>query len=411
MAGKTSSSVRSRKLSLRPVRLDPVDLLRAGFRGIMARKARAALSITGISIGVATLILVTSLPSSSHAALMRDLSDLGTNLLRAEAEPDHDPPVQLPETAAAMAARVGPVTRTSAVANTHALVRRSDRTDPDDGSGINVLASTDNLLTTVNGNVQSGRFIDSSSDSMPVAVLGHIAAGRLGFNRLVPGQQPPLVMINNSWFTVIGILDPMPLASDIERAVLVGWESARNELGFSGHPTVIYANAREDSMEDVRAILPATLYPQLPGLVRVSRPSDALAAKMATKSSFSVLLIGLSAVALLVGGLGVANTMYVSVLERRREIGLRRALGATRGHIKSQFIAESITLSTVGGMIGMALGVIISFAYSVQQGWPPVISVEFSVVGTSGTVLIGIVAGLIPAIQAARISPTVALSS
>lgn len=193
--------------------------------------------------------------------------------------------------------------------------------------------------------------------------------------------------------------------------MLVGWDAAKAMLGFDGHPTVVYLRAREDALEDVRAVLPATLNPQLPGLVQVSRPSDALAAKRATENSFSALFLGLAAVALLVGGIGVANTMVISVLERRREIGLRRALGANRGQIRVQFLTESVLLSVLGGAAGAALGVLATVGYATYQGWPPTIPLTAVLGGITGALLVGVVAGVYPSIRAARLTPTEALNT
>ncbi|HEY3477725.1 MAG TPA: ABC transporter permease [Streptomyces sp.] len=387
--------------------MTPADVLGVGLLGIRTRPLRAALSALGIALGIATLIVVTGIPASSQAALLDQLTALGTNMLRAEPQPNQTPPVVLPESALGSVRRIGPVTTSAVVANTHTVVRRSDRVDPQDGSGLSVLAASPDLLAAVNGSVQSGRFTPSD---LPVVTLGYVAASRLGIPRVVPGEPPPVVLIGTTWYTVTGVLAPMPPAPDVERAVLVGWESAKRFLGFDGHPTVVYVKAREDAINDVRAVLPATLNPSFPGLVQVSRPSDALAAKQATQTAFSALFLGLAGVALLVGGVGVANTMFVSVLERRREIGLRRALGATRGHIRDQFLTEAVALSALGGLSGTVLGVLVTLGYTTYQGWPPVIPVSALAGGVAGALVVGVLAGLHPSLRAARMPPTQALA-
>ncbi|MEU1162651.1 ABC transporter permease, partial [Streptomyces sp. NPDC005921] len=393
------------------VRPAPLDLLGLGLLGIRTRKLRAALSALGISIGIATLVVVTGIPASSQGALMAQLTALGTNMLQVQPVPDQKPPVLIPETATDMVARIGPVTVASAVANTHASVHRSDRVDSADYSGLPVLAARNNLLKAVNGTVQSGRFLSASTGRFPTAVLGSVAASRLGFMRVTPGGPASQIYVNGRWFTVIGILAKTPLSPDLDRAVLVGWQAARAQLKFDGHPTVIYVKAREDSIEAVRDVLPASVYPQLPGLVQVSRPSDALAAKRATQTTLSVLFLGLAGVALLVGGIGVANTMVVSVLERRREIGLRRALGASRGQIRGQFLTESVVLSALGGLAGTVMGILATAGYAVWQGWPVVVPSAAAMGGFGGTVLVGMVAGVYPSVRAARLTPTEALAS
>ncbi|MDG9674996.1 ABC transporter permease [Micromonospora sp. DH14] len=395
---------------IRSTRLAPTDVLRLGLLGLTTRRMRAVLSALGISIGIATLVVVVGIPASSQRDLMDQLDALGTNMLRAEPVPDQEPPVLLPEDAAAMVSRIGPVEAASAVANTHTTVRRNDLMDRYDTSGLSVLASRPGLLGTVNGRIHSGRALDAGTAALPTAVLGHVAAGRLGFATVDP-RQPPQVRIGERWFTVIGILDPLPLSPDLDRSVLVGWDAAKAMLGFDGHPTVVYLRAREDALQDVRAVLPATLNPQLPGLVQVSRPSDALAAKRATEHSFSAVFLGLAAVALLVGGIGVANTMVISVLERRREIGLRRALGANRGQIRVQFLTESVLLSVLGGAVGAILGVLATVGYASYQGWPPIIPPTAVVGGIAGALLVGVVAGVYPSVRAARLTPTEALST
>ncbi|MFJ9250802.1 ABC transporter permease [Streptomyces sp. NPDC101776] len=395
----------------RPVRLAPLDLLGLGLLGIRTRKMRAALSALGISIGIATMIVVTGIPASSQKALLNELSAMGTNMLQAQPVPNPNSPVLLPPESVDMVRRIGPVTMVSAVANTHASVHRSDRVDPDDYAGLTILASKDNLLPAINAEVRSGRFLNAATERFPTAVLGSVAATRLGFAKLNDRGPAPQIYINDRWFTVIGILAQTPLSPDIDRSVLVGWDAARAQLKFGGHPTVIYIKARESAMEAVRGVLPATVYPELPGMVQISRPSDALAAKRATQTTFSALFLGLAGVALLVGGIGVANTMVISVLERRREIGLRRALGANRGQIRGQFLTESVVLSALGGVAGTVLGVLATVGYATYQHWPPVVPLTSVAEGFGGAVLVGIIAGVYPSIRAARLTPTEALAS
>jgi len=393
-----------------PVRLGLGDILHLGFLGISTRALRATLSALGISLGIATMIVVTGIPASSQAALLDQLTALGTNVLRADPVAQQNHPVSLPTDARGMAARVGPVTEASVVANTHSTVRRSDLVDPLDGSGLTVLATSPGLLSTINGRIASGHFFSTAEARFPTVVLGSVAAARLGVDRIVDGSAPQ-VYIGDTWFTVVGILAPMPLAQDIERSALVGWDAAQTTLGFDGSPTVVYVKAREEAIDEVRAILPAALNPAAPGMVQVSQPSQALAAKRATEGAFSGLFLGLAGVALLVGGVGIANTMFVSVLERRGEIGLRRALGATRGQIRGQFLTEAVALSGLGGAAGTVLGILGTVGYATYQGWPPVIPGGAVLFGIGGALVVGMIAGLNPSIRAARLTPTEALAS
>lgn len=396
---------------VRPVRLAPLDLLGLGLLGLRTRPARAVLSALGIAVGIATMVVVTGIPAASQAALLDRLTALGTNTLQAAALPDQDPPAQLPESAVGMVRRIGPVTAVSAVANTHTVVRRNDRTDPADGSGLTVLASRLDLLPAINARIRSGEWLNPATAAFPTVVLGSVAASRLGIAELPAGRGVPQVMIADRRFTVIGILATTPLSPDIDRSVLIGWAAARSELRFDGHPTVLYLQCEESRLEAVRGVLAETISPERPGQVTVTRPSDALAAKRATESSFSVLFLALAAVALLVGGIGVANTMVVSVLERRSEIGLRRALGATRGQIRGQFLTESVVLAAIGGLTGTAFGLLATVGYASWQRWPIVIPTESALAGVGGAVVIGVLAGVYPCVRAARLTPTQALAT
>ncbi len=391
--------------------MNPVDLLALGLIGLRTRPGRALLSGLGIAIGIATMIVVTGIPASSQAALLDRLSALGTNTLQVTALPHQSPPAVLPEQSVGMVTRIGPVTGASAVANTHTVVRRNDRVDRNDGGGLTVLAARLDLPGVINATVRSGSWLNPATATFPTVVLGAVAAERLGLTTLPTGRQSPLVMIGESRFTVVGILDPVTLHPDIDRSVLVGWDAARTELDFDGHPTVIYVRAEEAQLEAVRDVLAPTISPERPGQVVVTRPSDALAAKRATENSFSVLFLALAGVALIVGGIGVANTMVVSVLERRSEIGLRRALGATRGQIRGQFLTESVILAVCGGVAGTLLGLAATVGYAAWQNWPLVLPVESAGAGVAGAIVIGVLAGVYPCVRAARLTPTQALAT
>lgn len=409
---KASTPVKNDHTGARPVRLKPADVLRLGLLGLFTRKMRATLSALGISIGIATMVIVTGIPASSNSALQAKLTALGTNILQAKTVPLNNEPVPLPEHASDVVQRIGPAVRDVAqVGNTHSTVQRSDRIDPSVGSGITVLATSLDLVKVLNSDVASGRFLNAASQNFPTVVLGRVAAGWLGIGRIVPGGQQPQIYVGHHWFTVAGILGPMPLAPDIERSVLVGWGAAKAQLGFDGHPESLYVKVDERAIDDVADVLPRTVYPQAPGQVTVSRPSDALAAKQAAESNFSALFLGLAGVALLVGGVGVANTMFISVLERRREIGLRRALGANRGQIRGQFLTEAVVLSGLGGVAGTVLGLLATAGYATYQSWPVTVPVAALFAGVGGAVVVGVLAGLQPSIRAARLTPTQALAT
>jgi putative ABC transport system permease protein len=397
----------------RPVRLGPADIIGLGLLGPRTRPLRAALSALGISIGIATMVVVVGIPASSQRRLADQLAALGTNLLRAEAVMDPQsqtlPPV--PESAAAMVARIPPVEQVSEVANTHAQVRRSPAIPAEQSSGLTVLAAKDDLLPVIGAHLASGTYLTPATAAFPTVVLGAVAATRLGITAIVAGQPTVQVWIGSRTFTVVGVLAPIPLAPEIERSVLVGWDAARHWLGFNDHPSVLYVRVQESQLDAVRSVLANTVFPQNPGQIMISRPSDALAAKKLTETAFSGLFLGLAAVALLVGAVGVANTMIVSVLERKRDIGLRRALGATRRQIRGQFLAESVTLCLMGGIIGAVFGVVGTAGYAMSRHWPAVIPVASVAAGIGAALVIGVFAGVHPAVRASRLPPTEALAA
>ncbi|RGD57739.1 ABC transporter permease [Kitasatospora xanthocidica] len=390
---------------LSPARLGPRDVLHVGSAGLRTRPLRVVLSALGIAIGIATMIAVVGISSSSKAQLLRQLDRLGTNLLVASpGQGLFGEKVKLPEESVGMLSRVPGVEQVGATGDLAQSVRRSEKIPDDETGGITVKAATEGLLDVVRGAVGSGTWLNEANGRYPSTVLGHVAAQRLGIT--APGQQ---VHIGDRYFTVIGILDPLPLAPEIERAALVGWDGAGTLLGFDGHPTQIYERSTDRTVNAVRELIPRTVDPQNPHNVQVTDPSSALQAKAATEGAFTDLLLGLGGVALLVGGVGVANTMIISVLERRHEIGLRRSLGATRGQIRLQFVTESLLLSGLGGLAGVTLGAAATYAFAASGGLPWVVPPWAVTGGFAATLLIGTVAGLYPAVRAARLSPTLAL--
>jgi putative ABC transport system permease protein len=391
-----------------PARLGPGDVLRVGAAGLRARPLRVVLSALGIAIGIAAMVAVVGISTSSRAELQATLDRLGTNLLTAGPGKDlFGEGATLPWEAVAMIGQMDGVESASATGKVEdTAVYRNDRIPEGETGGISVLATRVDLPRTVGLTTSAGTWLNAATGRYPAVVLGSAAAERLGI--AAPGAQ---VWLGRQWFTVVGILDAAVLAPELDAAALIGWDAARARLGFDGHPTTVYARAEKHSVRSVRDLLAATANPESPNEVEVSRPSDALAARNATDRAFTGLLLGLGAVALLVGGLGVANTMVISVLERRAEIGLRRSLGATRGQIRLQFLTESQLLAALGGTGGVVLGTIVTAVYAVGQGWPTVVPPWAMAGGVLATLVIGAMAGLYPAVRAARLPPTEALAA
>lgn len=388
-------------------RLLTSDVLRLGTTGLRARPTRALLSALGIAIGIAAMIAVVGISASSQAKLNQQLAALGTNLLSAKAGVSiFGEDTELPAGSIGKVAQIDGVHAASGTASLDDIgVYRSRLINSSATGGIGAHAADLNLLDVTGAQLQAGRWLDAATGSFPSVVLGHTAAHRLGIVSI--GSQ---IWLGGHPFTVIGILGPVALASELDASALIGEPIAHQLFGYHGNPTVIYERSTDEAVEEVRALLPRTINPISPSDVEVSRPSDALAAKNAADDAFTGLLVGLGSVALLVGGIGVANTMIISVLERRREIGLRRALGATRPHIRSQFLAEALLLSALGGILGTALGALVTAGMALANGWPIALPAEAIGIGVTATLVIGAVAGFYPAVRAARTPPTAALN-
>jgi putative ABC transport system permease protein len=390
-------------------KLRPSDLARLATVGLRTRKLRSGLSALGIAIGVAAVVAVLGLSSSASAGLLNEISALGTNLLVVQSgQTLFGQPAELPQAAPAMIGRVDAVTQVQETGSVTGDVYRSPLIPTIQTSALSIEAASLGLLHTVGTSVARGDYLNAATAREPVCVLGAAAAQRLGIDRVFAGER---IWADNQWLYVAGILKPAVLVPDVDSAVLVGFPAAQHYLGFDGHPSTIYVRARTADVDAVDNLLGPSANPLNPSEVNVSQPSAALVARADAHGAFDGLFLGLGAVALLVGAVGVANIMIISVLERRSEIGLRRALGATRGHIRVQFLAEAVLLALVGGAAGVGAGALSTAVYASSKQELVVIPAIAWGGGIGAALLIGAIAGLWPALRAARLSPTQALWS
>jgi putative ABC transport system permease protein len=389
-------------------RISPRELFWVALLGLRSRRLRASLSALGIAIGIGAMVAVVGISASSQADLLATIDKLGTNLLTvAPGQGFFGNNETLPSTAIPMIGGMAWVEKAAGVYQVSgATVRRTGYVPAEQTGGIGVDATDTGFPTTLGGELASGRFLDGASQNFPTVVLGAGAASTLQIQSATGHIQ---LFIRGTWFTVVGILKPLILAPDLDHTAFIGLPVAERLFRTQPSPSTIYLRANVDHVKQVSNLLAPTADPQQPDAVQVSRPSDSLEARAAAKTQFTTLLLALGAVALLVGAIGIANIMVISVLERRGEIGLRRALGATRRHISTQFLMESALLASLGGVAGLLFGAIATLIYSIAQNQPMVVPAYALIAGPAAGLLIGAVAGLYPARKAARLSPTEAL--
>jgi putative ABC transport system permease protein len=396
----------------RSSRLRPSDTVRVGTVGLRSRPLRTLLTALGIAIGIAAMIAVVGISASSRADLIAQIDELGTDLLRAApGQTAFGEQSTLPESARKTAGRIGPVTQAAGLTYTGASVRRSPFVDEGITGGISVAATDTSVLDAVKASVAQGRFLDSTSPDVPVVVLGADAAKRLHITSL---DDHPRVWIADAngrgqWFGVIGILEPAPLAPELDSAALIGYGVADELFDTTTSPSTLFVRTRPARVEAVREVLARSVNPEAPNEVDISRPSDALEARAKTDETLRNLLLSLGAVALLVGGVGITNVMVISVLERRGEIGVRRALGAGRRHIVTQFLAEAGLLSFLGGLAGCVIGAAVTALYANARGWVLDVPIAALAGGVAVSLAVGLLAGISPAIRAARLDPAEAI--
>jgi putative ABC transport system permease protein len=397
----------TRSASSEASRLRTGDVWSLAVLGLAARPARAVLSALGVALGIATMVAVLGISSSSRAQLVAQIDALGTNLLTVTpGQSGSGQPATLPPQAPAMVARIGPVTGAAAIGDVTANVYRNDRISTANTNAVTVYTASLGLLRTLQGRMAQGTFLDAATARYPAVVLGADAAAALGVDRADGTDQ---VWLGRRWFTVIGIMRPVPLAPELDRTALIGYPVAERLLHATAAPVQVYVRASPASIAAVAAVLPATADPAAPQEVSVANPVTALTARADATAAFGGLFLALGAIALLVGGIGIANVMVIAVLERRGEIGLRRALGARRRHVAVQFAAEATVLAGGGGLAGAVLGGFATTGYAAARHWDAVVPVPV-LLGAAGVALLtGAVAGLYPALRAARLLPAEAL--
>jgi putative ABC transport system permease protein len=388
--------------------LNPADAARIGLTGLRIGRLRAALAVLGIAVGIAALVAVVGVSESSKSNLVAQLDRLGTDLLTVQPGNTFASTSQndLPYRAPAMIAVIPPVRHVTDTVNTTATVRRTDKVPSFQTGGITVLGAATDLPRALGAQIARGAWLNAATANYPTVVLGAGAARTLGIEHVNPAVA---VWIGQRWFTVIGILRPVAIASELDQAALVGIPAAHRFLGVDTHPTTIYVRTDPNQTLAVRDVLAPTANPANPQDVSVSRPSDALAAQIAAKGAYNTLLLGLGAIALIVGAVGIANVMVMAIIQRRREIGLRRALGATRRHIAIQFTSEALTLSALGGAAGILTGILITAGYAHIRHWATAIPLTLPPAALAAALTFGLIAGLYPATRAARQPPTDAL--
>jgi putative ABC transport system permease protein len=384
------------------------DVVATAVLGPRTRLVRTALSALGIAIGIAALVALQGIPASARAQIQAEMDAQGANLLvvypgQEDGMWGQGSDIPLPETAPAMIARIGPVEGVLTRRDLQDVgVYRSDLIPANQSGAISAALADGDLLTTLGVTMAEGKWFDQAARELPTVVLGDGAARRL---RAGVGQR---IWVADRWWAVIGVLERMELAEEMDSTAFLA--PAYADQFFPDTPIAsIYVASAQGQTSAVRRVLAATANPADPKGVSVTKLSEFFQAGEMMDQMFRTLSLGLGALALLIGGIGIANTMVVAVMERRGEVGLRRAMGARAGQIALQFVLEAALIGFIGGVFGVGVGAYATYVYTAAGHTAYAMPWWVIAAGPAISIAIGALAGLYPSLKAARLSPTVAL--
>lgn len=394
----------------RPLGTRIADLLHSAWIGATGRRSRTVLAALGIALGIAAYVALSGIAASNQSALLARLDALGANLQ--VVTPGQDAarqPIPLPQYAPRTLARQPQVERVGVFDTTPENVRifKNELVPKSNGNALALSVMRPGALDALGASLTQGHGIDADNEHLPVAVLGSEAAYRLGVTGV--GDR---VLIDDAWYGVVGILDPVPQARSFDSSVIIGSKYAKahypDQAKTIGRISAIYVRTKPGDAEALRRMLAHAANLTGSG-VSVNASADLSEARNTTDDSLTTLGLMIGVIALAVGGMSIANMMIVTVMERRGEIGLRRALGATPGAIRMQFVTEAAMLSAFGGLAGIGIGAGTAMAVAVSAHQPMALDWGSLPLAWCAAVLVGILAGIYPASRAARLTPTEAL--
>ncbi|WP_344111991.1 ABC transporter permease [Kribbella alba] len=411
-AGALARTDRKRRLKRGPaVR----DLLDEALAGVAARPTRLILTTLGTVLGVAALVGTVGLGQTANGQITQRF-DLAA-ATRVVVQPDDkggqsgEAATELPWDAPERISRLNGVEAAGTVSTLAVgddLVRSVAGLDSQrNGHALTVMAGSAGLFDAVRSVLRTGRFFDSGHDARAdrVVVLGKHAAERLGINRV---ESQPAIFIGDQAYTVIGILDSVSGRAELLDAVIMPNGTAKTAYDLAA-PDALEIRTQVGAAQLIGRQAPVAIDPNNPSALKVDAPPAQGGVRRGVQSDLNALFLLLGAVALLVGGLGIANVTLLSVLERVSEIGLRRALGAARRHVAVQFLVESVIVGFLGGLLGTAAGVLLTVGVSWGRDWTPILDNRLALGSPFLGAFIGLVAGTYPAWKASAIQPITAL--
>ncbi|MGQ0431328.1 MAG: ABC transporter permease [Microthrixaceae bacterium] len=399
-----------------PSGMTPRDLANEAVAGLFSRPSRLVLTIFGTVIGLASLVATVGLSRTASNRILGRFDELAATEIVVTAKPGPDGPVPdaLPWDAPQRLERLNGVVAAGNVSTVdvgNALVRTSQISDPQVQTefGLSVQAASPSLYTAVRAQLQSGRFPDEGNSQRAdrVAVLGPSAALRLNISGV--GQQPAIA-IGDDIYVVVGILRDVARQPDLLGAVIIPEGTAQHYFRLATPETVVI-ETQIGATSLISRQVPTALRPDDPKVLKVASPPEPQRVKDNVQSDLNVLLLFLGGVSLLVGAIGIANVTLVSVIERTGEIGLRRAMGASRRHIAQQFLVESSAMGFVGGILGASIGTLVVVGVAAHNQWTPVLDPTAPLVAPLLGGFIGLISGTYPSLRAARMEPVDALRS